>query len=65
MQHHHRISPKNGLCHYVVKITVYLKRALTLVAMVAATNCSFEIEIDFKGARLDLLIIKLQNIGPF
>ena len=46
-------------------LRLYLKRASALLAMVVASNCTLETETDFKGARRDLLIIKLQNIVPF
>ena len=42
-----------------------LKRVSTLVAIVAASNSSRRIEIDFEGARGDLHIIKMQNVAPF
>ena len=44
-----------------------LKRASTLHAMVAANNCSLEIEIEinFEGTGQDLPFIKLQNVVPF
>ena len=42
-----------------------LKIVSTLVAIVAATNSSLGIETDFKGAKRNLPIIKLQSVAPF